>query len=381
MRYRIVLGLLICLGFARAGAAHEFWVQPSDFWVASRAAISLSLQVGDASSQQRSPISPERITRFEAIGPAGDVKDARGGSLRLADSGAYVVVLETDNRGYSHQSAERFNAYLEAEGLTPAIEYRSRTHQMHVDGFERYSRVAKSLLLVGSRNSPGRDRITRPLGVRLEIVPQVSPYDVPRPAQFPVQVLYEGRPLTGALVKLVSLDRDLDVADQRRTNVAGVATFAMPASGRWLIDVIWTERLANAPDADYETTFSSLTFGVPSSRSPEPAFRTSWGSSTERDVLVRRPPQSAATDRSCHSKVWDLWNDQHVPHGGAQRTICDAPDQHSLDQQPAASTDRQQLGLLALADVQNGGRGRLCPDEHAGFLDVHLGGSQHRMQT
>jgi uncharacterized GH25 family protein len=268
MKRRIALGLLIGLGFARDGAAHAFWVQPSDFWVTPRAAISLSLQVGDAFSQQRSPIPPERITRFQAIGPGGDAKDARGGTLRFAEPGAYLVVLETDNRGYSRQSAERFNAYLEAEGLTPALAYRTRTHQMHVDGFERYSRAAKSLVLVGARNSSGRDCITRPLGLRLEIVPQVNPYDVPRPAQFPVRVLYDGRPLAGALVKLMNLEWDLDVADQRRTNVAGIAAFAMPATGRWLISVIWTERLTNASDADYETTFSSLTFGVPSSRQP-----------------------------------------------------------------------------------------------------------------
>jgi uncharacterized GH25 family protein len=144
---------------------------------------------------------------------------------------------------------------------------------MHVDGFERYSRAAKSLVLVGARNSSGCERITRPLGLRLEIVPQVSPYEVPRPAQFPVQVLYEGRPLAGALVKVMNLDWDLDVADQRRTNVVGVAGFAMPKTGRWLISVIWTERLTNATDADYETSFSSFTFGVPFSEPPEPATR------------------------------------------------------------------------------------------------------------
>ena len=73
-------------------------------------------------------------------------KDLRSGGIRLAQPGAYVVVLETDNRAYSHQSAMRFNDYLEAEGLTPALEHRTRTHRMHVDGFERYSRAAKSIV-------------------------------------------------------------------------------------------------------------------------------------------------------------------------------------------------------------------------------------------
>jgi hypothetical protein len=78
-----------------------------------------------------------------------------------------------------------------------------------------------------------------------------------------VRVLYDGQPLPGALVKLMNLDQDLSVADQQRTSVAGIATFAMPPGGRWLMSVVWTKPLTNASDADYETTFSSLTFGVP----------------------------------------------------------------------------------------------------------------------
>jgi hypothetical protein len=78
-----------------------------------------------------------------------------------------------------------------------------------------------------------------------------------------VCVLYAGDPLPGALVKFMSLDEDLAVAEERRTNAAGVATFAMPNGGSWLVSVVWTRPLTNATDADYETTFSSLTFGVP----------------------------------------------------------------------------------------------------------------------
>jgi uncharacterized GH25 family protein len=263
MKRRAALVLLLGLSLARDGAAHAFWVQPSEFWLSPRAALSLTLQVGDALSRQPSPIPPQRITRFEAIGPAGHVKDARGRTLRFDEPGAYLVVLETDNRAYSHQSALRFNEYLEAEGLTPALEHRARTHQMHVDGFERYSRAAKSIVIVGPRGLPGHECISRPLGLRLEIVPQASPYAAPRPALLPVRVLYESRPLPGALVKLMSLDSNLAIAEQRRTDGAGVADFTLPKSGNWLMSVVWTQRLADASDADYETTFSSLTFGVP----------------------------------------------------------------------------------------------------------------------
>lgn len=263
MNWRTASVTLMAMCFARDAAAHAFWVKPDDFWLNPRAALSCTLEVGDAFTRQPSPIPAQRITRFEAIGPAGAAQDLHNGSVRLADAGAYVVVLETDNRGYSHQSAMRFNDYLEAEGLTPAIDYRTRTHRMHADGFERYSRAAKSIVAVGSRDRQASAEVTTPLGLRLEIVPAINPYATPRPKQFPVRVLYGGKPLAGALIKLMSLDRDLTVTDQQRTNGAGLASFTMPPGGSWLMNVIWTMPLTNASDADYETTFSSLTFGVP----------------------------------------------------------------------------------------------------------------------
>jgi uncharacterized GH25 family protein len=255
------LVLLIGICCVRAAAAHEFWVQPTEFWLTAPAALSVTLQVGDNRSRQQSQIPQRRITRFEAIGPKGDSIDMRSGTARLDESGAYLVALETDNAAHSRQSAARFNEYLELEGLTAALEYRTRTHQMHVDGFERYSRAAKSIVLVGRHNRLAQRHVTQPLGLKLEIVPQVSPYAEPRPVRFPVRVLYQGRPLAGALVKLMNLAEDLTGANESVTDDAGVASFSMPTRGSWLVSVVWTRRLADAADADYETTFSSLTFG------------------------------------------------------------------------------------------------------------------------
>ena len=257
--------LIVLIGICsvRDAAAHEFWLQPHEFWLVPRAELSVTLQVGDSNSRQESPIPPRRITRFDAIGPTGDSVDMRNGTARLDEPGAYLLALETDAAAHSHQSAARFNEYLESEGLTPALAYRRRTHQMHVDGFERYSRTAKSIVLVGRHNRQAQSHVLQPLGLKLEIVPQVSPYADPQPARFPVRILYEGRPLAGALVKLINLEQDLAGANLSSSDDAGIASFSMPTRGSWLVSVVWTRRLENAADADYETTFASLTFGFP----------------------------------------------------------------------------------------------------------------------
>ena len=266
---RAALLLLLGLGIARNCNAHEFWVQPEAFWISPRAPLSLTLQVGDGPMRQLSPLPLHRITRFDAVRANGDAIDMRATlaatarrDLVLDVPGAYVLTLATDNRAYSHQSAQRFNAYLEAEGLTRVLEQRIREHRMHVDGYERYSRAAKSIVLVGAPGRQSQVSVTRPTGLPLEIVPVVSPYSEPRPARFPVRILYEGRGLPGALVKLIDLEQDLAVVEARRSDATGVATLAMPKRGSWLVSVVWTKPLADSSAADYETIFASLTFGV-----------------------------------------------------------------------------------------------------------------------
>ena len=271
---RAALLLLIACGITRAGHAHEFWVQPGEFQIPPGAVLCLALQVGDAGMRQRSPIPLHRITRFDAIGPRGDALDVRASLAATAKRdivpdapGTYVLALATDNRAYSRQSAERFNAYLETEGLTPALEYRARTHQMHVDGFERYSRVAKSIVLVGASGAQSQPHVTKPLGLPLDIVPVVNPYGEPRPISFPVRILYDGQVLPGALVKLIDLEQDLAPVDARRSDTMGLVTLPMPQTGNWLVTVVWTKRLENSSEADFETVFASLTFGSGSATS------------------------------------------------------------------------------------------------------------------
>jgi uncharacterized GH25 family protein len=103
-----------------------------------------------------------------------------------------------------------------------------------------------------------------------------------------VRVLYEGKPLAGALVKLMNLAEDLTGANESVTDDAGMASFSMPTRGSWLVSVVWTRRLDDAADADYETTFSSLTFGFPTERvTAAPSVRTARSDAQRRDTASR----------------------------------------------------------------------------------------------
>lgn len=272
-----VLVLLASPGFAPAVQAHDFWVQPNSYWLSPDATVPLTLQVGHGPFRQRSPIHLNRILRFTAVGPEGRPVDLRDnlhpgeatadGSVRLQAPGTYVLVMETDDRAQSHLPALRFNDYLHVEGLTPALAERERTHRMGADGAESYSRCAKSIVQVGPP-PPGpqtdiQQPVTQPVGLSLEIIPEVSPYAQPRPAQLPVRVIYEGRRLEGALIKLTDLAHDEAPLETHRTDRNGRAVFAMPRRGAWLLNVIWTRPLPRSRETDFATVFSSLSFGLP----------------------------------------------------------------------------------------------------------------------
>lgn len=277
---KAVIHLLLVAGYCWAsnGVAHDFWVQPTDFWVPPDTVTPMTLQVGHGPYRQRSPIAATRITRFDALGPDGSVLDLRNrlhpgdgredGNFQLEKPGTYLLVLETDDRAQSHLPAIRFNDYLRVEGLTPALEQRIETKRMDADGSESYSRRAKVLVQVGppERPSASQQAMTQPIGLPLEIVPEQNPYSEPRPAALTVRVLYERRPLARALVKLTQLQHDAAPFETQLTDAAGRAVFHMPGEGAWLLNVIWTKPLPRTSETDFETIFSSLSFGFPARR-------------------------------------------------------------------------------------------------------------------
>jgi uncharacterized GH25 family protein len=268
IRTSVLWALLTTFATTHEASAHEFWLQPKEFsWEPTRA-MPLSLLVGHGDHGTRSTIPSRRITRFAVIGPRGDALDLRSKvhpgvdtELQLDAPGAYVVVLATDNQARSDLPAERFNNYLRAEGLTPALTARQQAGRMQAEGSERYSRQAKSLVQVGA---PLRQlHVTQPIGLRLEIVPEINPYAQPRSAELPVRVIFEEKPLAGALVKMSNPADDSVCTVSRITDDHGRVVFEMPARGQWLLHVTWTKPLPSTDEADFDTVFASLTFGLP----------------------------------------------------------------------------------------------------------------------
>lgn len=261
-----MLGLAIA-GFAAPLSAHDFWLQTRGFQFAAPAAAPFVVLVGHGALRERWAGDMSRLVFLKTTGPDG-VRDHRAdlvagaasnGVLKLPTPGTYVVSMQTTPAS-SDLPALRYNSYAAEEGLTPALDLRARNRQTKANGRETYSRRLKALVQVGDTNA-AQPQVTQPVGLSLEIVPERDPYRLRTDGLLPVRILFEGRPLAGALVKLTNLDFDTRPVEMHRTDPAGRTRFTVPNRGAWLVNVIWTKPVAGNPAADFETTFSSLTFG------------------------------------------------------------------------------------------------------------------------
>ena len=273
--HRTVLSLGVVIAAAAvsaSAAAHDFWVQPLNFWISPNTSVMTTLQVGHGEFRERWNADASRVVLFRSIGPGGAIADHQR-ELRTSTmdqdrligfgaAGTHVLVLQT-NYAASTLPGIRFNDYLKQEGLTPALELRARTKVEDQPGREIYSRRAKALVQVGPATDKAQAWVTRPLGLSLEIVPEVNPYAIGAGGVLPVRVIYEGKPLPGATVMLNNLQFDGRPLESVVTDAAGRAVFKFPRNGAWQLNVLWTKPLAGNPKADFDTTFSSLTFGFP----------------------------------------------------------------------------------------------------------------------
>lgn len=265
--------LLLCLfGLTAEADAHDFWLQPQQWETAPGEEVGMMFQVGHGADRQQSTITAHRVLRFQAISPEGKRIDLRqrlsigertnDATIAFDTAGGWLVVLETDNSARSHLPAARFNDYLEDEGLTEALTERARTGRSAADGAERYSRHAKAIVQVGALNDQTHTRVSRLVGLALEIVPEINPLTAVSGDPLPIRVYYRGKPLPGALVKLNDLASDAKPIDTRRCDADGRAIFTMPGKGSWQFNVVWIRPAARDSLVDFDTNFSSLTFGT-----------------------------------------------------------------------------------------------------------------------
>ncbi|HKB38425.1 MAG TPA: DUF4198 domain-containing protein, partial [Gemmataceae bacterium] len=213
---------------------------------------------GERPFQQKPTVAFRLISSRKAIDLATAAKEGKTPMTEIVcpERGSYWVALERAPVTIT-LAADKFNRYLEEEGLKPILEERRKSKEAGQPGRERYSRYLKCLLQAGGT---GDETWKKVIGHRLEIVPLADPYAAGPGGVLKVRLLFEGKSLPNAALFAFHKIGD-KVTEQRLTTAAdGTAAVRLTDRGTWMLRLVHMRRCAGRADADWESFWTSLTF-------------------------------------------------------------------------------------------------------------------------
>ncbi len=248
--------------------AHAFWIEPQEFHLEAPTSTNVLFRVGDGADIEPWNLRWDNIVSLRTYTARGvtdhqaeitpRTEDTEGSAdVRFDTAGTHIIAFESQP-SFSDLEAARFNPYAEEEGLTAVLAERERNGTTGENGTELYVRRAKALVQVGSETT---DNVLQPIGQTLEIVPERNPYTLGDNRQLPVRVLFRGEPLAGALIELIDLAVPEEPLARLRTDAGGRTAFQVPTRGQFLLNVIWSVPIPDDDRAEFDTIFSSLSFG------------------------------------------------------------------------------------------------------------------------
>lgn len=267
---RLLSSLAVSGLIAIPASAHDFWLVPSAYMMEDPGQVRLGFQIGHGTEKGPWNLRWDKVVGLRSISddgwmdhqatvmPRSDMMDG-GAVVALDVPGTHMIVFDSYNQDIELE-AEKFNGYIESEGLTAIIDNREAMGKTGEPGTELYSRRGKTLVQVGDTFSYS---VMEPIGQTLEIVPKANPYALGEDEMLPVQVRFRGAPLEGALIDLTDLETGVEPMASELTDADGMASFAVPQDGSYKLNVIWGVPMPENDAADYLTVFTSLTFGYP----------------------------------------------------------------------------------------------------------------------
>jgi nickel transport protein len=100
----------------------------------------------------------------------------------------------------------------------------------------------------------------KPVGHKLEIVPLANPVKLKVGDMLPMQVLFEGKPLAGAILKADYVN-DANMKSGK-TDAEGKVTLPVRNDGLNVIGVSYSNPVANSAEIDRESLFATLSFVI-----------------------------------------------------------------------------------------------------------------------
>ncbi|MBA3886782.1 MAG: DUF4198 domain-containing protein [Acidobacteria bacterium] len=274
-RITTVQAIIAVILLSLPASAHDFWIEPSTFRPALNSDVDLRLRVGEHFKGDAVPRNPAAIETF-VVATADRQQHISGraggdpaGTFRVTSPGTMLVAYRS-RPSTVELTAGEFEQYLKEEGLEHIIASRAARGDSGAPGREQFSRSVKALLHADGIVSGGHDRA---LGLTLELIPEEDPLTLGRGAMLPVRLLYEGRPLAGALIVALSrasngshkhahpASTHPDAPFQARSDAEGRVQVPLTA-GTWLIKTVHMVPAPEGAGVDWQSIWATLTFDV-----------------------------------------------------------------------------------------------------------------------
>jgi hypothetical protein len=245
---------------------HEFWLQPDKFYFQEGESANITFRVGDDFIGEPWKGNADRIVRLDHTN-GSDVRDLKT-SLResteqhpckvtLAREGAHVIVIES-SPAFIKLSGQEFSDYLKEDGLDDVLYERTQKGTSSDTAREFYSRHSKLILQAGSTLD---DNYKKEYGLPIEIIPDKNPAGVRKGDPVSFKILFEGKPLFGAKVKVWNRYNNRTSVQNIFSQQNGVIETHVSNPGSWMVSVVKMVP-SKDPKADYRSYWGTLVFGV-----------------------------------------------------------------------------------------------------------------------
>lgn len=244
---------------------HNFWVVAGQ----RRAeALRVEAHVGHHFPNSESAIAPERIADFRLISTCGERPLGNcsvDGTALVSDvantcSGATMTVLSLHPRSIT-LAENSFTKYIHEEDALAFVAPDFLPGVTMGEQHEVYSKYAKAIL------TTAKDEVVcRPVGQKMEIVPERNPATMKPGERLPLRILLDGVPIGGVRVSS-GCDQFAQggYAAHTRTDADGRAEIELPIEGHWFVRSHLIRRHPDAgvaEGAQWESFWPSLTFRI-----------------------------------------------------------------------------------------------------------------------
>jgi Domain of unknown function (DUF4198) len=274
----------LCLGFGLITAwsvAQESWLAPRRFIVPPGTRQYVGRFIGadfaphawDADSRKfRSVLHLVPGVGVMDITTTATARDTLTTTLPFARPGTHVVALRSTEALFT-QAGPTFNNYLKDAGLTTVLALRTSRNDLDKPAREGASRCLKTLVSVvspqaASLANPADTLWHHRIGLPLELIPEQNPYRLRSGDTLSVKVvLRRGQPAAGQLVQIWQQSRQSGEKSapplRLRTDLRGLVRFRLKAAAAVLVSCVRMTPHPALDSAEWQSTWSSLTFGGP----------------------------------------------------------------------------------------------------------------------